>query len=93
MKDYLSSAVHSAARFTSGMSAADAEALCLELNAGHDATMTNAFFNGSVIIINRPGSAALTVSPGNWIVKMPDGSLDVRADGDFCQKFCPATAS
>jgi hypothetical protein len=71
----------------------DAEALCLELNAGHDATMPNAFFNGTVIIINRPGTTPLTVNPGNWIVKMPDGSLDVRADADFCQRFCAATSS
>lgn len=92
-KQYLKSTVYRAARFAVGMSDADAEALCLELNTGRDATMSNCFFNGSVIIINRPGNAPLTVNRGNWIVRMPDGSLDVHADADFCTNFCAATAS
>jgi hypothetical protein len=88
-KEYRKSTIYRGAQFAVGMSAAEVEALCLEFNAGRDATMTNCFFNGSVIIINRPGGAPLSANPGNWIVKMPDGSLDVDADADFCGRFYP----
>jgi hypothetical protein len=91
-KQYLKSTVYRAARFAVGMADADVEALCMEFNAGRDATMHNVFYNGAAMMIIRPGSAALTVSPGNWIVRMPDESLDVRADGDFCTNFCPAAS-
>jgi len=74
------------------MSTAD-EKLCLELNSGHDASKTDfCGYNGSVIIITKPGGQTLTANPGNWVVILPDGSLDVRADADFCSNFCPATS-
>ena len=82
---------HRAARFTVGMSAADAEALCTEVNAGRDATGDFCGYNGSVIFITNPTRPSpLMVEPGNWIVLKPDKSLDVRADDDFCQSFCQA---
>jgi hypothetical protein len=91
IKNYFSSARHTAAQFVVGMSATDAEALCLQFNAGRDVTSSDVcFYNGTLIFIIRPGTTPLTVSPGNWIVMLPDGSLDVHADADFCSKFCPA---
>jgi hypothetical protein len=91
IKKYLASARHTAAQFTAGMSATDAEAMCFEFNAGRDVTSSDVcFYNGTVIFIIRPGTTPLTVNPGNWIVEMPDGSLDVHADADFCGRFCLA---
>jgi hypothetical protein len=47
-KEVYRSELHHAARFKVGMSAADVEALCVELNAGRDGTGDMAGFNGSV---------------------------------------------
>ena len=94
LRTYHSSAVHRAGRFTAGMSDADAEALCLDFNRGRDTGQTDiAIYNGSEIFIKKTNGQTLAAQPGNWIVRMPDESLDVHADADFCSNFCPATAS
>jgi hypothetical protein len=87
LKNYYAATVYRAAEFAVGMSTTDAEALCLALNAGRDATNSNCFFNGAVIVVNNPGSASLTASPGNWIVMMPDSTMAVHADADFAAAF------
>jgi hypothetical protein len=93
LKTYYRSAVHHAARFKVGMSAADVEALCNELNQGRDGTGDVVAFNGSSVIITSPHRATpLIVEPGNWIVVRPDASLDARSHADFCDSYCPATA-
>ena len=93
-KQVYRSDLHHAARFAVGMSEADAEALCVELNAGRDGTGDMAMFNGSVIFITSPHrSSPLVVEPGKWVVVKSDESIDVRAHDDFCKSFCPATSS
>ena len=93
LKQYLSSTRHRATRFAAGMSPMDAEALCLEVNAGCDPAKSDfLFFNGAALSVIKPGGATLTVSPGNWVVVSPEGSLEVHADADFCSKFCPAAS-
>jgi hypothetical protein len=93
MHEYRKRTIHRAGQFAVGMAAADAEALCLEFNAGRDPSKSAVcFYNGSAIFITGPSpTAPLTVNPGNWIVRMPDDSLDVHADADFCSKFCAAS--
>jgi hypothetical protein len=95
---YRSSTLHRAAQFTTGMAAADAEALCTEHNKGRDPAKSDfCIYNGaSIFVIRPPGvfttSGMLTAEPGNWIVRMPDDSLEVHADADFCTRFCPASS-
>lgn len=94
LKNFVRRDVHLAARFSIGMSAADAETLCTALNKDRDATGDMAGFNGTVIFVTGPTrSSPLICEPGNWIMIAPDRSLDVRADADFCANFCPATSS
>jgi hypothetical protein len=93
LKDFYRREMHHAARFCVGMSAADVEALCVELNQGRDATGDMVAFNGSAILIIGPHrTSPLICEPGNWIVVRPDQSLDVRSHADFCGSYCPATA-
>jgi hypothetical protein len=89
MIEYRSAAVHRAAQFTIG----NAEALCLEFNAGRDPSEGDfCFFNGWEIFVLDPSrTVRLTASPGNWLIRMPDDSLEVHADADFQQRFCPAS--
>jgi hypothetical protein len=88
LKDYYAATVYRAAQFAVGIAAADAEQLCLALNSGRDPSKDYfALFNGSVIYIAGPGKTPLTVSRGNWIVGLPDGSMDVHADADFQASF------
>jgi hypothetical protein len=92
---YLSSTRYRAAQFAVGMTDADAGTLCLELNRGRDFAKNDMVsYNGlTLFVIKSPGAGpTLTVEPGNWIIHMPDGSLDVHADADFCSNFCPATS-
>ncbi len=92
-KQVYRSDLHHAARFHASMSAADVEALCVELNQGRDATGDMVAFNGTAILIIGPHrTSPLVVEPGNWIVARPDASLDVRSHDDFGRSFCPATA-
>lgn len=93
MRQYLKSARHRAARFAAGMATSDVEALIDEINTGRDPAKSDiAIFNGASIYIIKAGSQTLTANPGNWIVKMPDGSLDVHADADFCSNYCAAAS-
>jgi hypothetical protein len=93
-KQYYSSTVHRAGRFSVGMAEADASVLCLDINRGHDSAQSDVcIYNGNAIFIRKINGQILTAEPGNWIVRMPDESLDVHADEDFCKNFCPATAS
>jgi hypothetical protein len=90
-KKYLSATLHRAGQFTVGMPAADIEVLCLDINRGRDPRQSDVcIYNGSDLFIRKTSGQVLTVSPGNWIVRMPDESLDVHADADFCAHFCPA---
>jgi hypothetical protein len=94
MKEYLAATRHRAAQFGPVMTVADAEALCAELNAGRDPNRDAVcVFNGSAIYIMQPGQAAELVPAGNWIVIMPNGTMDIHADADFCSNFCSAAAS
>ena len=94
LKRYYSSTVHNAGQFTAGMSDADAEALCLDFNRGRDTGQSDiCIYNGSEIFVKKTNGTTLTAQPGNWIVRMPDESLDIHADADFCQRFVPRTTA
>jgi hypothetical protein len=93
LKEYRAAAVHRAGQFSAGMAPADVEMLVDEINRGRDpARDAVCVFNGAAIFITKPGAAALTASPGNWIVMSPDGTLGIHADADFCSAYCAAAS-
>ena len=88
LKDYYSSTVYRAAQFAVGMAATDAYAMLAQINAGRDPAKDHfAQYNGSTMFITRPGAAELTVEPGNWVVMMPDGTMQAHATGEFGSLF------